>query len=186
MNAEQENNNTNLRALGEEHGYVVLQGTANGLIITSWSNSDDARVMEMFNGIAASDALTIDRTKFHATGFSQGGYMTWRLAQAHPDVWASIAPLAGSLSGAAPTTRIPTLYHQGKDDPLVSYSSALRTVEAVRSAWGLDEGEVIEESEAHLRRRHRSEDSGATLLEFIEPVLWLVFCGVFTQNVTPF
>lgn len=164
MTAAIQNRNTEMSSRGEEFGYVVIQGTANGLI-PSWSSRDDDTVMDMLYGVRDS-GLNIDTNKFHAMGFSQGGYMTWRLAQKYGDVFASMAPLSGDMTGAAPTVRLPILYVHGTADTIVSYSSATRTRDRVQSDWGLDSGVLIDSSDEH--RRTRFTNAAGAMFEFLD------------------
>src|SRR5436309_3379620 len=40
-------------------------------------------------------AYAVDRTRIYLTGFSMGGYGTWKLGLAYPEKFAAIAPVCG-------------------------------------------------------------------------------------------
>lgn len=62
----------------------------------------------------------VDERRIYATGFSNGASMVFRLAREMPEVWAAVAPVAGTdwlhenVSEKAP----PLLYITGLEDPL--------------------------------------------------------------------
>jgi polyhydroxybutyrate depolymerase len=79
------------------------------------------------------DELCIDRARVHATGMSNGGYMSNRLACEASDVFASIAPVAGALGllDCAPPRPVAVLAIHGVQDPLVAH----QLDEAAVAAW---------------------------------------------------
>jgi poly(3-hydroxybutyrate) depolymerase len=99
--------------------------------------ADDTRVMGILTQVI--DAFHVDKNRIHMTGFSEGGFMTWRWFCAHSDLLASVAPGAaawqcGNLanvgltppevgcelgSSGGPARHIPVLYMQGMKDGLV-------------------------------------------------------------------
>jgi polyhydroxybutyrate depolymerase len=82
---------------------------------------------------AVADELCIDRARVHATGMSNGGYMSNRLACEASDVFASVAPVAGALAlvDCAPPRPVSVLAMHGVQDPLVAYELD----EAAVAAW---------------------------------------------------
>jgi polyhydroxybutyrate depolymerase len=82
--------------------------------------------------------LCIDPDRVHATGMSNGGYISHRLACEAADVFASVAPVAGALGIAdcAPTRPISVLAFHGVQDPLVSYASDQQSMQA----WAVVDG----------------------------------------------
>jgi poly(3-hydroxybutyrate) depolymerase len=147
MSSQMEDKNTNLRALGVEHGYIVIQPNAlqNELLLnqrlyvadTPTTPADDTRVMDILTQVIA--VFHADKKRIHMTGFSEGGFMSWRWFCAHSDLLASVAPGAAAwncgvlantgltppevgceLSGSSlPMHNIPVLYIQGMKDGLV-------------------------------------------------------------------
>ncbi|MDR7544038.1 MAG: PHB depolymerase family esterase [Armatimonadota bacterium] len=72
-------------------------------------------------------ALPIDRTRIYATGISNGGLMSFRLAREAATVIAAIAPVAISMSEQIvrmrqPARAVPVLMMPGTLDPLVPYT----------------------------------------------------------------
>jgi polyhydroxybutyrate depolymerase len=67
--------------------------------------------------------IDIDRARIHATGHSNGGMMSYRLAVDASDLVASIVPVGGSMVVAQfhPTRRIPVLHIHSVDDPRALY-----------------------------------------------------------------
>jgi polyhydroxybutyrate depolymerase len=68
-------------------------------------------------------SLGIDRARIHATGFSNGGFLCYRLAADLPGVFAGIAPVAGLLAdGGLPAAPLRTslLHVHGSADRVVS------------------------------------------------------------------
>ncbi len=175
MTADKEDLNTTMRALGTEHGFVVLQPTAPGLSggdeIPTWVF--DEHPAPVFTVVEeAAEMFQIDPKRRHATGFSQGGHMTWRMLCQHASFWASVAPLAG-VKGCAfdgddmPVEEVDILVVFGRDDAILKFDeNGQWQVDQALAAWPFGAGEVIDESEGHLATRYTT-DSG-TVLEFWE------------------
>ena len=173
MDAASEDRNTNLRALGAAAGYVVVQPTAPpGTIGPSWDPvRDDPKVYRFLE--LTMRALRIDPDRVHFTGFSQGGFMTWRMLCDHADVFASVAPAAacGALfrgcdfSGTArPSRELPVLYLHGTADIIVSGCSTAQR-DAVVAGWAMTEDSVLSTDAAHRWTRYLS--AAGTPFEFL-------------------
>ena len=151
MNAEVEDANTRLRANGNAAGYVVVQPDApqSSSLGPTWFDSDDAAVWSAFTSVRG--AFATDAKRVHVTGFSQGGYMTWRLICAHADVLASAAPgaagqagcPAGNFNGSCsfagadkPSSPIDVLFVAGTKDAIVPAWCSAPQVASVVAAWG--------------------------------------------------
>jgi predicted peptidase len=81
----------------------------------------------------------IDETRIYLMGHSMGGIGTWKIAPKYPDVWAAIAPFAGS---GAPDTlerirHIPEIVVHGDADPTVNVSGS-RAMVARLKALGVE------------------------------------------------
>jgi polyhydroxybutyrate depolymerase len=185
MNAQQQDNNTNLRALGQQFGYLVVQPSAKDPPpLSKWVTYEDDEKVWAF-AADARNAWHTDPRRFHVTGFSQGGFMTWRLLCAHADVIASAAP-AGSCAGYGielpyvgslsevgcsftgnqkPALEIPILQMHGTLDPIIPYFCGTNLKNAVIDAWNLAEGATVSEDDDHWWKRYQSP-SGNTY-EFI-------------------
>lgn len=158
MSADAEDDQTNLRAAGNTAGYVVVQPTApDGRTVygPTWYDSDDDDVWNSYMQVVTS--WKIDPKRIHATGFSQGGFMTWRLLCKHSDVLASAAPGAAGTSncpqqdviGSCPFTGNQTpkpldvLFVAGAKDVLVPPSCTSAMVSAVTNAWGGQKQSIV-------------------------------------------
>jgi dienelactone hydrolase len=182
MSAAMEDANTELRVRGGAAGFVVVQPNANpDPPQASWSTDDEPKVFDFLTRAIAVYAIDPDRV--HMTGFSQGGFMTWRFLCAHADRFASVAPAAaasscpvvGNPQGAAacsfsgaevPSRKIPILYMHGTaDQNYIPFTCAQPQVDAIASAWGLSADGVVESSATYTRSRW--SDSAGTVVEFL-------------------
>lgn len=180
MNARIEDANTRMRALGDKHGYVVIQPTAppapadRGLDLPSqWPvwlpDRDDARVFAFLEH--ALDRLKIDRKRVHMTGFSLGAMMTWRFLCAHADTFASVAPAAGAVGCAfdgnhTPSREVPILYVHGHHDTLVPFYTVRERRAALVSKWNMHEEEHVALDARATRTRFAN--AAGTVFELIE------------------
>lgn len=175
MSAAMENKNTNMRALGRDHGYVVIQPNANIGLFDAMS--DDPVVYSFANTVA--DVFHLDRKRIHMMGFSQGGYMTWRFICAHTDWLASAAPAAAA--GAAnisdeigctftgsdvPKGELDVMYMHGHKDALVDFANAEVLRDAVIAVYGAKDKEVIASDATFTRTRYTN--AHGIRFEFIE------------------
>lgn len=130
---------TNLRALGEQNGYIVLSPTgrphpSGG---ATWAAADDAKLVSITQLFAS--VFRVDAKKIHATGFSRGGFVNWRLLCDASDLFASVAPAAAGngngettcfFNGRVPARRADVLFMIGTTDVPVP----LATMTAIRDA----------------------------------------------------
>jgi polyhydroxybutyrate depolymerase len=176
MSGAMQDANTNLRALGNERGYIVIQPNANPPPPTaSWTPVvDDSALMAFLQRVAT--AFHVDPNRLHFTGFSQGGFMSWRVVCAYADVLASVAPAAACGSDFTiancqftpdeqPSVPVDILYIHGTNDVLVPYGCAPTRRDEVVAAYGLGPEEVVVDGNGYLWTRHTGEDG--TVLEFI-------------------
>ena len=160
MNADAEDENTGMRALGQQHGYVVVQPTApkDALQLPSWDQATHVPLVYKFLADLASD-LPIDPKRIHAMGFSQGGGMTFRLLCSHADFFASGAPIGGlagcEFSGQnTPSEEVDILQVHGHVDAIVSFPNvAVPQHQAVLSVWSYGPPVVVEDDGAHKATR---------------------------------
>jgi poly(3-hydroxybutyrate) depolymerase len=191
MSSQMEDKNTNLSALGLKYGYLVIQPNAmQNLILLNQRlfvadapgmPADDTRVMDILTQVMK--AFHVDTTRIHMTGFSEGGFMTWRWFCQHSDLLASVAPgaaawrcanlanigltppeigceFSGSEAGAdVPEHDIPALYVQGMKDGLVDPMCADGWVRSnVFTALKLDKGTQIAGDATYTRTRYLNPD----------------------------
>jgi polyhydroxybutyrate depolymerase len=132
-----------MRELGQQHGYVVVAPTGppfgGGLPGSTWRAANDAALVDIVRQFA--DVFRVDAKKVHVTGFSRGGFVTWRMICDHADVFASAAPAGAGFgnnfgeatcftAGRAPSRQIPILFMLGRTDTSVGY----QTMTGIRNA----------------------------------------------------
>lgn len=78
-----------------------------------------------------SSKLCINTRRVYATGMSNGGFISHRLACEAGDVFAAAAPVAGALgiTDCNPSRPMPIIHYHGTVDSLVSYSDAETSIE---------------------------------------------------------
>jgi pimeloyl-ACP methyl ester carboxylesterase len=191
MSSQMEDKNTNLSALGLKYGYLVIQPNAlqNAILLnqrlfvadTPGTSADDTRVMDILTQVMK--VFHADTRRIHMTGFSEGGFMTWRWFCRHSDLLASIAPgaaawqcadlanlgltppeVACEFSGGdagvdVPAHDIPVLYVQGSKDGLVDPKCADSWLKSnVFPALGLGPGQAIAGDTTYTRTRYTNPD----------------------------
>ena len=175
MDAEMQDYNTDLRALGEQLGYVVVQPNAMPPPPTSaWLTADDAVVLDFTK--SAIVALAIDSKRVHFTGFSQGGWMGWRMVCKQPDLFASVAIAAACSSyggegcsfqaGQVPSKPLPVLYMHGKLDVLQPWWCAEQQIAGLTKGWQLKQTQVVAQDSDHLWQRLATP--GGTTVELVQ------------------
>lgn len=167
---------TQLRALGARHGYIVLAPSGppygGGQPGSTWTADDDATLVAMVEQFAA--VFRLDARKLHVTGFSRGGFVTWRLLCDHADLFASAAPAGAGdgsdfgeatcfTSGRTPARPLPILFLMGRTDQSVGYASLTKIRDAAIAAYATPRTPSIVAQDA--RYTHDRWTSGAALLE---------------------
>jgi predicted peptidase len=96
---------------------------------SSW---DPDALNALLDDIVSQYAVDIDR--IYLTGASMGGSATWRLASAHPERFAAIAPICGTgdPSAAARLAEVPTWVFHGAKDELVPLQASQEMVDALK------------------------------------------------------
>ena len=163
MDADQQDANTGMRARGLEHGYVVVQPTAPGALGSEWVptwvfETHPALVFAFVTDVAA--ALLTDPQRAHATGFSQGGSMTWRLVCAYADFWASVAPLSANMgcpfdASDSPSVEVDVLAVFGTKDAILSFEEhGVAQLEAALAGWPLGEAQPLTKEDGLVATRY--------------------------------
>jgi predicted esterase len=100
----------------------------------------------MYRGSAEQDVLDvmkeverdyrIDTKRVYLMGHSMGGYGTWSVAMAHPELFAALGPISGGgdINGMAKIKNIPEYVVHGDDDRTVNVNQSRRMVEAGKKA----------------------------------------------------
>jgi pimeloyl-ACP methyl ester carboxylesterase len=110
-----------------------------GFIVVCPKGRDTA---SMYRGSAEQDVLDvmkeverdyrIDLKRVYLMGHSMGGYGTWSVAMAHPELFAALGPISGGgdTNGIVKIKNIPEYVVHGDDDRTVNVSQSRRMVEA--------------------------------------------------------
>jgi polyhydroxybutyrate depolymerase len=134
MNGETMAKMTLLHELGNRCNFIVVYPDGDGHgILRTWNSGgrsgrleriaeDDVGFVRCVIG-QLQNRYPIDPKRIHATGFSNGAMLCYRLAVEAPEIFASIAPIAGTL--AVPVRNasrfVPTLHIHGTEDKVVAW-----------------------------------------------------------------
>jgi polyhydroxybutyrate depolymerase len=136
---------SNFNAYAEEFGFIVVY--PNG-VSNSWnvgfpggSTADDVGfLIALIDTVNA--AYATDLNRIYSTGFSNGGFMSYRLACEAGDRIAAIASVAGtmtsaSLSACQPSRNMPVMHIHGTNDFVVFYNGGFgnTSVNEVLTFW---------------------------------------------------
>ncbi len=121
----------------------------------------------------------VDASRIYATGMSNGGFMTHRLACEAADLFAAVAPVAGVLGldeeDCTPSRPIPVLHFHGTADFVVSYygglfSSVNDTIEGwvARNGCSANPTRVIDVGEAYCDAYEGCVDDATVTLCTVE------------------
>lgn len=143
-----------LAPLAEQRGflYAYPDGTLDNFGARFWNGTDaccnfgapvddSSYLLDLVEAIR--DQLNVDPWRIHSSGHSNGGFMSYRLACDHADVFAAIGTLAGATyddpADCAPVTPVHVLQVHGTSDGTIlyaggalfgtSYPGAIETVE---------------------------------------------------------
>jgi polyhydroxybutyrate depolymerase len=124
------------KATADANGFIVIQPNGTGSPLTSWNGGleccspasdsptrpgvDDVGFLQAIAAQLATETC-IDTSRIYATGMSNGGYLSHRLACEAPGFIAAIAPVVGSFSKELVCTTergIPVLQVSGAEDSL--------------------------------------------------------------------
>jgi polyhydroxybutyrate depolymerase len=149
---------TAMVAKSDSAGFIVVMpnGYAN-----SWNGGtccgdaaaeklDDVALMRAIFA-EVSKHLNIDTSRVYATGLSNGGYMSYRLACEASDLFTAVAPAAGAIGmndigggttstgdfeACTPDTKVAVLDLHGSEDALISYNLQKPSLERIAMANG--------------------------------------------------
>lgn len=151
MDADQQDRNTRMRALGAEHGYLVVQPNAPN---RAWSGpAHDAGVWAFMQDVVA--AYQADADRLHFMGFSQGGDLTLRMLCAHADELASVAPAAtnGLDCPELPAAEVAIFHMHGTGDVLYGFNLAEGLRDRMIEHWGFANPEPVADAPNHRATR---------------------------------
>ena len=177
------------RPLADEHGFIVVYPQGTDLDGYSHWNSalpggdnkstadDFGFIIALLDQIAASH--NIDAERVYASGYSNGGFMSYALACHHSDRFAAIAPVSATMLGednsdCSPSHPMPVISFHGTADSVIPYeggSDGYQSVADVLGYWtaannisaaptttsASDDGTTIE------RTRYEGGDRGAAV-----------------------
>ena len=124
-------------------GTLKREAEREGFVVAAPKGRDSA---SMYRGSAEQDVLDviaevrrdykIDPNRIYLMGHSMGGYGTWSVAMAHPDLFAALGPISGGgdSGGLLKIRQIPEYVVHGDDDRTVNVSESRRMVEAGKKA----------------------------------------------------
>jgi polyhydroxybutyrate depolymerase len=143
---------------GDQQGFVVIM--PNGYM-NSWnggtccgsaasSGLDDVALMRAIFAEVGTH-VNLDLRRVYATGLSNGGYLSYRLACEASDLFVAVAPSAGAVGTAAigggtqttsdmatcaPTRKVSVLDIHGTSDPLIAYSLQKPSLASLQASNG--------------------------------------------------
>jgi polyhydroxybutyrate depolymerase len=167
-----------MRELGAQHGFIVAAptgppfgGTYPG---STWHDTNDATLVDIVMQLSA--VFRVDAKKIHVTGFSRGGFVTWRMICDHADLFASAAPAGAGYGGGfgettcfqnarAPARKIPFIFLMGRTDVSVGYTNMVNIRNAAISNYAAAGPTVIDQDASYTHNRWTSSD-GAIIETF--------------------
>jgi polyhydroxybutyrate depolymerase len=167
-----------MRDIGGKAGYLVAAPTGPPFGArmpgSTWSTENDATVVAIVRSVI--DTFEVDRRRVHVTGFSRGGFVTWRLLCGHSDLFASAAPAAaGSGRGQGETTcfsdgrnpdrNVPVLFLMGRTDLAVDYRTMVSIRDAVIARYNAT-GPILIAGDAHYRHERWAGRDGGVIETF--------------------
>jgi poly(3-hydroxybutyrate) depolymerase len=152
-----------LRWRGDQAGYAVMAPTHPR---RTWSLANDSALVNLT--LRAIKAWQVDRARVHVTGFSRGGYVTWRLLCDHADLFASAAPAAAGAGdqscfteGRVPSRPVPILFLMGRTDHQVDYAAMAEIRDAAIAAYQAGPPRVLDSGSGFIHTRWEISDGGA-------------------------
>ena len=119
--------------LGDVQAYVLIPQLPSDL--RNWSDISDS-LYSLIQKIVSD--FSIDVENISLAGFSMGGTGVWELAVEYPDLFARIAPLAGSARGVLECVsllkEIPVRAFVGADDTVITPNSSKQMVAKLQNA----------------------------------------------------
>ncbi|MDY0076132.1 MAG: T9SS type A sorting domain-containing protein [Bacteroidales bacterium] len=125
--------------LADEQNFMVVypQGIGNSWNVDfgGGSTADDVGFINALIDKLSGNFL-VDKNRVYATGFSNGGFMSYRLAYELPEKIAAIAPVAGTIASQAfanweATNAKPILHIHGTGDFIVPFDGIGGSIESV-------------------------------------------------------
>lgn len=148
--AERTFSNNNLTDYADQNGFVAVYPAAvdgnwtDGRLSTAGGPDDIAFVRAIIAELGT--RYGVDPSRVFATGISNGGIFTHKLACDAPGLIRAIAPVAGNMSESLkavcnPAQGTPVMMFNGTDDPLMPYNGGRPEVDGMLRAMGRTSGE---------------------------------------------
>jgi predicted esterase len=98
------------------------------------------------------DSYNIDTRRIYLTGYSMGGYGTWRTASLYPQQFAAIVPICGGgeTEWATSLTGIPIWAFHGRQDESVQVAETTKMIDAIQLAGGTPRLTVYPEGKHYI------------------------------------
>ncbi|MBT8239787.1 MAG: hypothetical protein KJN63_01005, partial [Acidimicrobiia bacterium] len=175
LTGEQTDAYTNMKALGNAAGYVVVQPNTQYQSLDPTGAIAAGRDRVFFDALIG--ALDIDASRVHVGGASLGGFQTWHFVCDHADLIASAAPHAagaGNTPGEScafdenrsPAEQVDILMLHGREDSTISFSRGVTQLELIIESWAMTANEVLADEPTYQWTRWTNEQG--TVLEFVE------------------
>jgi polyhydroxybutyrate depolymerase len=156
-NAAQQQGISGFAALAEQEGFIVARPEGTG-VLQSWNGGDaccgsaqsqgldDVGLMRAIVLSIAAEAC-VDPRRVYATGLSNGGALSHRLACEAADMFAAVAPVSYPIdfdpfSKCQPSRPIAVIHSHGTDDIVIPYNGGFTAAPAPDSFdyWGMVNG----------------------------------------------
>jgi hypothetical protein len=143
MNADNQNDGFNMRALGKKENYIIVEPQSNQFTWDFGSGAQSPAVADFLD--LAVKTWKVDTRRVHSTGYSMGGSMTWWLRCHKSNVLASVAPYSfnNNSGGQCPQVTIPTFYQMGGTSDALSGDTGGGTIAYMLSTYGLSNPTVV-------------------------------------------
>jgi poly(3-hydroxybutyrate) depolymerase len=118
---------TQMDKVADREKFIIVYPSA---LNKSWNMSGGDDLTFIVSIIDTIDArYHIDRNRVYATGFSQGGFISFLLGCKYSDVFAAIAPVSGMLNGTCTLKRpVPMFLKFGTNESVASVSQFMASV----------------------------------------------------------
>ncbi|HTN75425.1 MAG TPA: PHB depolymerase family esterase [Pirellulaceae bacterium] len=130
---------TGMNACADKHGFVVIYPAGTGIIQAALTfnagNCCGRALRENVDEVGFITAvldqlpkqLAVDEDRVFATGLSNGGMMSYLMADKLSQLFAAVAPVGGPMGSetCAPERPVPVIHFHGRDDDFVPYAGGI-------------------------------------------------------------